>query len=307
MNQRPRAPTAVVHLVWQPAGWAPYQAFLDSYERHASGCEHELVLLYNGFEDAGTLAPYRERAADLRPREVVLQTRSLDLAAYAHAAAVLEHERLCILNSYSEVTTPGWLALLDRGLTDPDVGAAGASGSWASHLSYSLFQLGMPGPYAEAFDSRRASRVAMHELSGTPVPGAVRNWLYTLATSGWRLRGSARFPSPHLRTNGVLADRVLLGELLRGRADSKQATYHLESGSRSITAQLQARGRPPVVVDRHGTTRHAFDWHVGAGFFQADQRDLLITDNQTRSYTEASAAQRRVLSAFAWGSRARPA
>jgi hypothetical protein len=53
--------------------------------------------------------------------------------------------------------------------------------------------------------------------------------------------------------------------------------------------------------------RHAADWHLGAGFFQSDQRDLLITDNQTRSYTEASAAQRRVLSAFAWGSRARPA
>lgn len=302
-----RAPTAVVHLIWQPAGPAPFNAFLGSYECHRSDSEHELVLLYNGFDGAQSMDPFRERAADLRPRELVLEERCLDLAAYARAAYELEHERLCFVNSYSEITTPGWLALLEAALAEPGAGAAGASGSWASHLSYSLFQLGLPGAYAKAFDSRRAARTAMHELSGTRVPGALSNWLYTFGTVGWRLRGSSLFPSPHLRTNGLLVDRVLFGDLCRGRADTKRATYRLESGPQSITARLQVHGRQPVVVDTHGMVRHAADWHLGDGFFQADQRDLLITDNQTRTYAAATAAQRRALSSLAWGPRARPA
>jgi hypothetical protein len=298
---------AVVHLVWQPAGVAPFDAFLRSYAAHDSGCEHDLVLLFNGFEDRRSLAPFRERAGDLRFQELVLDERCLDLAAYAHAATVLGHDRLCFVNSYSEVAGPGWLALLEAALGRPGVGAAGATGSWASHLSYSLFQLGLPGAYADAFESRRAARTVMHELSQTPVPGAVRHWLYTLATIAWRLRASGRFPSPHLRTNGFLMDRLLFGELCRGPAPSKRATYRLESGPGSITARLRAAGRPPVVVDRQGVARHAPDWHESDGFHQAHQQDLLVTDNQTRLYTAATAAQRRVLSAMAWGPKARPA
>jgi len=306
MSAAARARIAVVHLVWQPAGLGPFDAFLRSYERHDSGCEHNLVLLFNGFDDRRSLEPFRERAANLRFGELVLDEHCLDLAAYARAASVLEHERLCFVNSYSEVATPGWLALLDAALGQAGAGAAGATGSWASHLSYSLFQLGMPGSYADAFDSRRAARTAMHELSQTPVPGARRNWLYTLATSPWRVRASSPFPSPHLRTNGFLMDRVLFGELCRGSARSKRATYALESGPASITALLQAAGQPPVVIDRRGAARFPADWHESDGFHQADQQDLLITDNQTRIYTGATAAQRRVLSAMAWGAKARP-
>lgn len=306
MSGATRPPIAVVHLVWQPAGLAPFEAFLRSYERHYSGREHDLVLLFNGFDEPASIAPFRERAAGVRYREIVLDERCLDLAAYARAASVLEHERLCFVNSYSEVVVPGWLALLDTALGQEDVGAAGATGSWASHLSYSLYQLGMPGAYADAFDSRRAARSAVHELSDTPVPGPLRNWLYTLATGLWRMRASDRFPSPHLRTNGFLIDRLLFAELCAGPARNKRATYRLESGPGSITARLRSAGRAPVVVDRHGAARRAADWHEADGFHQAAQQDLLITDNQTGMYAAATVAQRRVLSALSWGPKARP-
>jgi hypothetical protein len=114
------------------------------------------------------------------------------------------------------------------------------------------------------------------------------------------------FPAYHLRTNAFLVDRGLLRSLRTGRARTKWATYHLESGRRSITSQLIARGRPPLVVDRAGAVRSPQDWHAGDVFWQAEQQDLLVADNQTRSYTAATAAQRAVLSAHAWGPRARP-
>ena len=305
MSALPR--TAVVHLVWRPAGLDPFDAFLRAYAAHEPGAEHELVLVLNGFEDDAALEPYRGRAAGLAAREIVLAAPCLDLAAYRHAAQRLDHERICIVNSYSEPLADRWLALLEAPLADRRVGASGASGSYASHLSYELFQLGLRSRYGDAFPSRRVAREVMHELSGTPLPGAAAHWLYALTMALRMRRGAQRFPAPHLRTNGFVIERALLAELLAGPIDTKADAYRLESGTRSITARLRALGRPPVVVDRDGAARTVADWHRGDVFMQAGQGGLLIADNQTRAYAGATPRQRAVLSASAWGSWARPA
>lgn len=302
----PAARIAVVHLVRRANGLAPFEAFLASYRRFPADVEHDLVLLFKGFEDRSERAPYLERAADARPATVEVSDEGLDLTAYLAAAAVLGHERLCFLNSFSEILVPRWLALLDAALADGSAGAAGATGSWASHLAYNLYQLGAPGPYARAFSDRRQARVAMHEISGTPPPNAAAHWLYTLRETVRHLSALRRFPDPHLRTNAFLIDRerfLALGRVpIRGKWDA----YRLESGTRSLTAQLRAAGRAPVVVDAHGVARGPRDWHAGDVLFQAAQEDVLVADNQTRSYASATLVQRRVLSTFAWGEKARP-
>lgn len=283
----------------------PFDAFVSSYERHDAGAEHELVLLYNGCSGAA-LAPYRERVADLKPREIVIDEPCLDLAAYREAAVRLEHERLCLVNSYSTPMTGGWLELMQAPLADRAIGATGATGSYASHLSFELFQLGLRSRYGDAFESRRAAREVMHDLSGTPRPHPLRHWLYVMAMTARKRRGSQRFPAPHLRTNGVLIERALFAEVCAGPARSKWDTHLLESGPGSITARLRALGRPPVVVDRCGTARAIAHWHEGDVFMQAGQEELLIADNQTERYARAGARERAVLSAMAWGPWARP-
>lgn len=300
-----RARTAVVHLVRHANGPDAFERFLASYERHAAGVEHDLVLLLKGFEDDAARKPYLERATDHGPLVLTVEDRGFDLGAYVSAARTLAHERVCFLNSFSEILSSNWLALLDGALAGRGVGAAGATGSWASHRAYDLFQLGLPGAYAKAFESRRAARVAMHELSGTPVPGDVSHWIYTLAATLRRPWEPARFPAAHLRTNAFLLDRALFGSLRVGALRTKRDTYRLESGPSSITEQLRARGRAPVVVDAAGVSRHVADWHLGDVFFQGAQRDLLVSDNQTRLYDRANAGQRQVLSTFAWGALAR--
>jgi hypothetical protein len=164
----------------------------------------------------------------------------------------------------------------------------------------------VPGSYGAAFPGRRAARDAMHEISGTRLPRTVPYWLYTLLQTARNVRAGTRFPAPHLRTNAFLIERKRLLALRTTPAATKWDTYRLESGPRSLTAQLRAAGTPPVVVDARGTARRPEQWDRANVFFQADQEDLLVTDNQTRSYASATAAQREVLSAFAWGSAARP-
>ena len=259
-----RAGIAVVHLVWGPLGLAPFETFLASYERHDAGFAHDLVVLYNGVAD---LDPYRWRSKQLGAREIVLHESCLDLAAYVIAARRLEHDRVCFVNSYSEIAVPGWLGVLDAALEDPTAGAAGASGSWASPLSYNLFQLGLPSPYAKALAGRRAARDAFREISGRRKRGAASYWLYTLLRTARHGRATGRFPAPHLRTNAFLVDRARWLTLASAPARTKWDTYRLESGPRSITAQLRAAGMAPVVADARGAARRPEDWHRGNVLF----------------------------------------
>jgi hypothetical protein len=98
-----------------------------------------------------------------------------------------------------------------------------------------------------------------------------------------------------------------MNEIDSGPLSTKRDAHRLESGRHGITAQLTALGEPPVVVDRHGGRHGPAGWPHADVFWQGGQQDLLVADNQTRQYDAATPAQRRVLSAFAWGPDARPA
>jgi hypothetical protein len=151
---------------------------------------------------------------------------------------------------------------------------------------------------------RRAMRSTRSSARESAAPASY--WLYTVLRTARHGRGTGRFPAPHLRTNAFLVDRARWLTLATSPARTKWDTYRLESGPRSITAQLCAAGTPPVVVDAHGVARRPEDWHRGDVLFQAGQEDLIVADNVTRTYASATPAQREVLSAFAWGDKARP-
>ncbi len=298
---QPASRTAVVHLVRYVNGMAPFEAFMSAFERLEPGLEHDLVLLFKGFPSARETDSYRERAAAGRPASVSVSDQGVDLTAYLSAAAALDHDRLCFLNSFSEPLHPGWLGLLDAALEDPSVGAAGSTGSWASDLSYHLFQLGFPTAYAKVLRGRRSSRIAMHEVAGVRYQGSVRHAARVLINLLSDPLSKSGFPAPHLRTNAFLIDRALLLSLRTGDLGDKRAAYGLESGRRSLTAQLTARGSPPVVVGRDGIPHQWRDWPASETFWRNEQANLLVRDNQTRTYDAANEEQRAVMSAIAWG------
>ena len=278
---------------------------MASYETHAAGREHDLVLLFKGFAAPADAAPYLERAADSRPLALHVDDEGLDLSAYLGAAERLDHRLIGFVNSFSEVLADGWLERLSAPVAG-GAGAAGATGSWGGGLSYKLYQAGVPGGYADVFPDPRAVRVAMHEIGGTPYRGDLVHWIGNLAYTIRDFRLLTLFPAVHLRTNAFVVERELLLSLRVGRLGTKRWVYRLESGRGNMTAQLTALGRPPVVVDRHGAARHGPEWPQGDVFWQGRQEDLLVADNQTRQYAHGPAHHREVLSRFAWGLAARP-
>lgn len=120
------------------------------------------------------------------------------------------------------------------------------------------------------------------------------------------LRTGNRFPAPHLRTNAFCVRGETLRGLGLGMPATKRATYALESGRTGITRRLRQRGLETLLVGRDGIALATARWPEASAFWQDEQQDLLVGDNQTRLYDAATAEQRAALRGYAWGRRARP-
>lgn len=311
---------AVVHLVWGPFGPLPLRNFVRSYREHPAGAEHELIVLLNN------VGPHQrpELLAELGgvPHRVLdLPETVQDLAAYAQAARGLEHERLCFLNSHSEILVPEWLAKLDRALDQPRTGLVGATGSWASTRSWVLHSYLLPTPYRGHIPERGIARAQFlaieRERDGLPVSDSpellkrtlgdsLRAKLRTLPDMPIQILGFEGFPAYHLRTNAFMATRATLAGVRIGRLATKMDAYRLENGRHSLTRQVQAMGLRTLVVASDGSTYDHEQWPLSRTLWQGNQERLLIADNQTRSYAVGGLDRRRLLSGFAWGAQADP-
>jgi hypothetical protein len=306
------AGTCVVHLVWAPLGPEPLSRFLNSYRRHDAGASHTLLVILNGFQPGDDLNPWRRLLAGVEHEELKLERRVLDLVAYARATEHVEAERYCFVNSYSVVLADNWLRALEGALAAPGVGLVGATGSWGSVRSYNRFMLGFGGPYASIFSDRRATNKAIAAVSAEPPSeqsATERTKHEPVRFARALLEGSygfSPFPAPHIRTNGFMLTREVLCSLQLSRTRRKGDAYRLESGRRSITAQVEGLELAARVVARDGRAYDVAEWHASRTLWQGRQENLLIADNQTASYEHGSGEIREALSRYAWGRKADP-
>jgi hypothetical protein len=254
----------LVHLVWAPLGPEPLREFLRSYHAHPAGAEHELVIALNG----GRAGVAGDAAREALLGELAATEHRL-IVAYDAAARRLEHRQLCLVNSYSVVLARGWLGRLCEALDEPDVGLAGASGSWESQAEW--------------------------------VRGRARYWPYQLATLRPGRRDYPRFPNPHVRTTGFAISRARLLEMGLDRVRDKRSAYLRESGRASITRRVREHGLRAVVVGRDGRAYDVDQWPASRTFRNGEQENLLVADKQTRDYERAGARTRRRLGRDSWG------
>jgi len=312
----PSPEITVVHLVWAPLGGEVIERFVHAYRTRPAGREHELAVIFNGFDGADDprLKAAEAQLEGLDYQRILTAGSMLDLAAYRHAASVLDTRMICLLNSYSRPLSDGWLSMMARAAAGPAVGLLGASGSWGSRSSHVRYAAGFGGPYASVYDSRASMDRAFATLSGEqapPSPGRgpaqlLRRRLDLVTSMARHAVWFPAFPAAHVRTNAVLVERLLWLEICRDALHDKQATYRLESGRKGIMSRLTGLGLKAVVVGRDGQAYESGHWPESLTFWQGDQENLLIGDNQTRIYDEAEADMRLALARYAWGRRAKP-
>jgi len=293
----------VVHLVRCANDLAPLQRFLDSYDAHPAGLAHELLFVLKGFS-----ANPRARAAvvDLigsRSRGFVeVPDRGLDLDAYGAAAQAFDQAHLLFLNSFSVLAAAGWLAKMHAAAGRPGVGIVGATASCESLFTDEIDLLRRALRARFAGDAGGAAVASGAETDQASVPGRrTERGLRRL----WAVyRDYRAFPNPHVRTNAFMLPREVIGQLEWPATPAKEEAYRLESGRRSLTAQVLDLGLEPLVVGRDGRTFPVAEWSRSGTFWQQAQENLLVEDNQTREYQVASATERRTLAHRAWRGRA---
>lgn len=295
----------LVHLIWKPFGPRHLHDFLAAYRAMPAGCEHRLVLLFNGFDESEVQA-YLPLAADLPHHVIRLAEPVQDIPAYLEAARRLSGEFLCFCNSYSAPLAAGWLGMLHRHAAAPGVGLVGASGSWESHLS-DLRRSYSPTGLARIAASRLApARGASAGTAATP-RGALppRGTLATIRAR-WREFERVRanippFPNPHLRTNGLMIRRELLCGLRHPPIRDKFDAHAFESGWDGLSRQVLGTGRRLLTVGRDGAGYAPPEWWRSGGYRSGAQENLLIADNRTREFDALDDASRAVVRLNTWG------
>jgi hypothetical protein len=304
------ADLALVHLVRKANGPEPFRKFLESYRAVTAGADHDLVLLLKGFDSDREADETAALAEGFEAQRLYVDDEGFDVGAYFTAVDRLEQARVCFVNSFTTVRTSGWLSSLENALRLPDVGLAGATGSWASHWSWLRFNLGLSSPYREAFPDRGYAQVQYQRLTPDTrrvlAPLWARNMLGAALLMRFFKGRFGPFPAVHVRTNGFLVERELMRSLERTPIERKYDAFVVEGGLRSLTGQVAELGLRPMLAGADGQAYDVADWARSGVFWQRSQENLLLEDNQTRSYGDADLDLRTFYATFAWGTEAEP-
>jgi hypothetical protein len=88
--------------------------------------------------------------------------------------------------------------------------------------------------------------------------------------------------------------------------DTKEEAFTIESGYNGLTAKVFALGEQALVVGANGAAYEKARWADSNTFRRNDQINKLFSDNQTRAYDQMSAARKRLIEEWTWGSASSP-
>lgn len=275
----------VVHIALRSYGVAPFRSFLESYWAYAAGRDHDVIIVLKGFDDASQAAPFLSELRSLRCTIDYQPDGGFDIGSYYTVMRSHVRDAYCLFNSRSRILGDDWLAKLCAPIDRPEVGVAGATGSYESLFTDHVRDAAIPRAHAAA---RWRDRVR-HAVRRSPA-NSLRHWLRY-----------APFPNPHLRTNAFAIRRSVALACAPRSTDTRTKTAAFENGRRGLTARLARAGLRTVVVGRDGQWFDSDQWHCSGAFWQGEQSNLLVADNKTDLYALANEAERRNLRLKAWG------
>jgi glycosyltransferase involved in cell wall biosynthesis len=330
---------AVVYLARSADGSvSDFEPFITSYRQHDAGIPHDLIIVRKGLHQrSGSQAALTEMLNGIPHRAVDVLDDGFDIQAYLKVTPYLRHDRVCFLNTFSQIAAGNWLRSLNAPLDRGDVGMSGATGSYESLLT-SLFFLykviwltsvqsiqyspkiaqqfrELLSGQAQNWMSKRGSiwmqikRELARPIFGRPFDtdeieaGFGTQW-ETLTRPGavlFPFRDFRPFPNPHLRSNAFMMPRQLLIDLDFRLDNTKASTNRFESGPDGLPTALAQRGLSSILVGANGIGYEVADWPKSVTFRLGDQANVLVTDNQTRGFAGMSKWPRVLHERMTWG------
>lgn len=320
---------ALFYLARKVEGLGSFWRFVESYKAHPAGCPHQLVIIYKGFE--GEDDPDLIRANELFSEvasdrsDVYVTDEHFDIGAYIQAARQIDAKYVCFVNTHTDILADNWLAHLRNAIEDESVGVAGASASYESlydSLALTTKAVWLAGIECISFDQKLAEHYDFilkmhvpHWLDGQPIKEHKHGHFYGVYLAEkwdafWRstlepgkenhfLADFARFPNPHVRSNGFIVRRA---DFLRFNVEpTKKSTYGFESGPNGLSITMLREGKRLVLVDRNGQCLGPEQWPTSGCFRSGNQENLMIADNQTRSYDGLTQPEKDTHLTMSWG------
>lgn len=322
---------AVVYLARFAEGPGPVGNFIRSYQQYSAGIAHDRIVIRKGFPNSRTR---QDRL--LRPAfssDISISDEGFDITAYVVAAKQLPHKYVVFLNTFSEIVADDWLLKLYAAMADPNVGIAGATGSFESlnssmkraNKGWWLFKTQVPSSGLLESLKRSAKRWLPQRLLRMLASRVHAQFARNAGKAGhaatldekfeefWRLEtkpggifgflsGVLPFPNPHIRSNAFIIEREAFLGLVPTSIRTKNDTYLFESGPTGLTRQILDRGRLAVVVGRDGCKYDIDHWKSSETFRCGDQSNLLVKDNQSRHFEGADMDTKQALTEMTWGS-----
>jgi hypothetical protein len=273
----------VAHLVRRGNELTAFQAFMDSYKSQPPGTSHRLLIVFKGYSEASDIREHEEVLSGIAHERVFVEDGGFDVGTYLEIGRRFQYEFFAFFNSFSRILHPGWLEVMYRHLRDGRAGIVGATGSFQSVLT----------DHADLRHALRRLKAVFY-----------RRWLREMRRQAQlvshvygRFPG---FPNYHIRTNAFMVPRRVLDKLRSAGIHSKWDAYRFESGSNSLTRQVLRAGLQALIVGRDGEAYAPDQWPSANTFWLHEQENLLVSDNQTRAYSEGTQITRERLAFHAW-------
>jgi hypothetical protein len=296
---------SVLYLVWVPYGIDYFRRFIYSYLKYESGCNHDLVILFNGYGNEENIEEFHTFLLknDIEYKYLLLE-KGQDLLSYRWAAERLATPYILFLNTYCQVLHPNWALNFLKAIQQNDNGCVGATGSWESKASYGFMRLKW------IFFPKRIIKnnlphyvkkeIKLNEFSIFLSP---RLSLFAgFIKSVPNIFSYPFFPNPHIRTNAFIIQRDIWLSLKFNSLKNKNKAYQLESGYDSFTRQILKLHKKVMVMDKFGRTYTPENWIYSKTLWTSDQENLLVSDNYTELFQNVSEqVERNKMTKFIWG------
>jgi len=297
--------TAVIHLVRKLNGVEPFQIFVKSYLRFDAGMSHDLILVLKGFEENVLEVEYQNLIGLLNPIVIYVADKGFDIASYfeVYKKYTLRYRYFCFLNSYSEILDHHWLKKMYCHIVREEVGLVGATGSMESHASekipwmFWIFFVNIIRHFRVHVNKPFKERISLG-ISGA---WAHSHFFQVFFDSIYLKLNFRKYPNYHIRTNSFVISSDHMAKLSSPKIRTKMDAYMFESGRHGLTNQILKCHLKVLIVGRDGLGYEPKDWNKSGTFWQSDQENLLVADNQTRLYRSSNSSQKMALSKKAWG------
>lgn len=291
----------VVHLVRAHNGIEPFRCFLESYRANPGGIEHDLLIVFKGFGEPQDTEEYRELLVPFRYATLDVSDEGFDITAYfaAFKRYSKQYRYFCFLNSYSVILDRDWVRRLHENISKPGVGLVGVTGSWQSHNSNAYAWFYRIAAILRAkiirllpFMMNRVNTEMGHSPHEVHKSRPYWETAIFIVKEAWvkihYIIYFDPFPNYHIRSNAFMISSELMKTLKCPSVRTKMDAHRFESGRNGLTRQILGMGKRVIVVGKDGIGYEKEDWHKSRTFWPSEQENLLVADNQTRYYQEAS-------------------